>query len=237
MSSGFTLKQFHVNHGGCGMPVSTDGILLGAWAKLEQTQPILDIGTGSGLLALMAAQRTCDASITAIELDPTAALVAKDNFGHSPWSARLSCIEANLIHWFPTISKQTFGSIVCNPPYFNFGQQAQQGQRAQARHTDTLSHSTLLQALKHLLADNGQASLILPTYEGEQLIKAATDYGLSCCRLCRVQSTAQKPIFRLLMAFTASENRNCEETTLCIHDRNGYSAEFIALTQSFYLNM
>lgn len=99
MSRCFIFKQFTINDHGCGMPISTDGVLLGAWAKLPQQGHIVDIGTGSGLLALMAAQRTLATTITAIELDSIAVAAATANFAASPWQSRLQCIESEITHW------------------------------------------------------------------------------------------------------------------------------------------
>ncbi|GHA51102.1 tRNA1(Val) (adenine(37)-N6)-methyltransferase [Photobacterium aphoticum] len=243
MAKGFTFKQFHVNDHGCGMPVSTDGVLLGAWATLTPHAPILDIGCGSGILALMAAQRTAQASspghITAIDIDSGAVAAANLNFSASPWAARLQAVQADLADWTAQHTAGSFESIVCNPPYFNSGEQANCQARATARHTDSLPHATLLACLYTLLSDTGTASLILPQYEGEQLIAAAPAHHLVCTAVCEVQSTANKPVSRLLIALardtaaTASDTR----TPLIIHESGGYSADFTALTRDFYLKM
>lgn len=236
MSRSFNFKQFTINDHGCGMPISTDGVLLGSWAALPQQGHLVDIGTGSGLLALMAAQRTQATTITAIELDSAAATAATANFAASPWLARLNCIEDNIIHWSQHIPPASINAIICNPPYFNAGQQAQQQQRATARHTDTFSHQQLLAVISHLLTTDGSANIILPTYEGQQLITQAQAYGLYCRRQCDVRTTEHKPIMRTLIQLT----KNCsvtEQQQLCIHTGNGYSTDFIALTKDFYLKM
>ncbi|SMY37335.1 tRNA1(Val) (adenine(37)-N6)-methyltransferase [Photobacterium andalusiense] len=236
MSRSFSFKQFTINDHGCGMPISTDGVLLGAWARLPQQGHIVDIGTGSGLLALMAAQRTSATVITAIELDATAVTAATANFAASPWQSRLQCIDSDITHWCQAIAAASIDSIICNPPYFNTGQQAQQQHRATARHTDTLSHQQLLATIRHLLTTDGCASLILPTYEGQQLLTQAAAYGLYCQRRCDVRSTPHKPFMRTLIELT----KNCaitEQHQLCIHTENSYSSDFIALTKDFYLKM
>ncbi|WP_283597827.1 tRNA1(Val) (adenine(37)-N6)-methyltransferase [Photobacterium phosphoreum] len=236
MSRCFIFKQFTINDHGCGMPISTDGVLLGAWAKLPQQGHIVDIGTGSGLLALMAAQRTLATTITAIELDSIAVTAATANFAASPWQSRLQCIESDISHWCQHIPPASIDSIICNPPYFNAGQQAQQQHRAIARHTDTLSHQQLLATISHLLTPEGSANIILPAYEGQQLINQASAYGLCCQRRCDVRSTEHKPFMRTLIQL----NKNCsitEPQQLCIHTKNAYSTDFIALTKDFYLKM
>ncbi|WP_394166519.1 tRNA1(Val) (adenine(37)-N6)-methyltransferase [Photobacterium piscicola] len=236
MSRSFNFKQFTINDHGCGMPISTDGVLLGAWAGLPQQGHIVDIGTGSGLLALMAAQRTQATTITAIELDSSAAMAATANFSASPWSSRLQCIENNITHWCQHIASASIDSIICNPPYFNTGQQAHQQHRATARHTDSFSHQQLLETLRYLLTTDGSASIILPAYEGQQLINQASAYGLYCQRRCDVRTTMYKPIMRTLIELT----KNCvitEQQQLCVHTNNTYSTDFIKLTKDFYLKM
>ncbi len=116
MSRSFSFKKFTINDHGCGMPISTDGVLLGAWATLPQQGHIVDIGTGSGLLALMAAQRTQATTITAIELDSTAATAATANFESSPWQPRLVCIEDDITNWYQRIPPASINGIICNPP-------------------------------------------------------------------------------------------------------------------------
>lgn len=241
MAKGFTFKQFHVDDFGCGMPVSTDGVLLGAWAELSRHGQILDIGTGSGLLALMAAQRTSvnainPPQVVAIDIDPSAASAASQNFVRSPWSARLECIEQNVENWAARQPSSCFNTIVCNPPYFNSGLKADCQSRATARHTDSLSHPALLATIRHLLCDTGSANLILPELEGRQLVKLAPAYQLSCRRLCEVRSTEKKPVSRLLI--TLSRQPGDRETEqLSIHHQGQYSEQFSTLTRDFYLKL
>ncbi|MGF1757799.1 methyltransferase [Photobacterium sagamiensis] len=245
MAKGFTFKQFHVDDDGCGMPVSTDGVLLGAWAELPLQGHIVDIGTGSGLLALMAAQRTTSAlcTISAIELDTAAAKAAEHNFTASCWSDRLQCIQQDIVQWMATQPAHSVDAIICNPPYFNAGLQADCQARATARHTDNLPHEVLLTVIQHLLTAKGSASLILPEYEGRQLLLSAPEYGLHCQRLCIVKSTEKKPVSRLLIALSpvqcdrAIAEETYKEEQLCIHDNGQYSPEFITLTRDFYLKL
>lgn len=238
MAKGFTFKQFHVDDHGCGMPVSTDGVLLGTWAGLPELGEILDIGTGSGLLALIAAQRTGHTSlpVTAVEIDQPAANAARKNFADSPWASRLHCIEHNVQTWAQAQPTGRFNAIVCNPPYFNNGQQADSQARATARHTDSLSHSDLLTVIRHLLSEDGNASLILPEYEGRQLIEQATQHKLFCRRVCEVRSTERKPVTRLLITLSPQSGDTVSEA-LCIHHQGAYSEAFTTLTSDFYLKL
>jgi len=220
------------------MPVSTDGVLLGGWADVSQSNRLIDIGTGTGLLALMCAQRNTELNIVAVDIDEHAIEAAKTNFIASPWGSRLQ-----LFHWdiasFAKSNTAAFDTIICNPPYFNSGEQSSSTSRAKARHTDTLSHPTLLDSCKQLLLSGGRASFILPTEEAKQCIQRATDGQWHLSRLCKVKTTHKKDHTRYLfeLQLDADQSDATEETELIIHKGDGYSEEFIALTQSFYLKM
>ncbi|QUJ67979.1 methyltransferase [Photobacterium sp. GJ3] len=243
MNKGFTLKKFHVDDHGCGMPVSTDGILLGAWAEivqpsaaLETQSPLLDIGCGSGLLALMAAQRSQADKfpVLALDIDAHAVCAARQNFEASPWAACLQAEQQDLLTWAPRQTAGTYSTIWCNPPYFNHGEQANCQRRATARHSTSLPHPALLRCLAHLLAPQGKASLILPASEGERLLAQISDYGLHCHRICRVRSTATKAVSRYLITVSPQPGC-CEETELTLHEGGHYSPAFVELTRDFYL--
>jgi tRNA1Val (adenine37-N6)-methyltransferase len=234
----FHFKHFSVVQTGCGMPVSTDGVLLGAWFNVHQGQRLLDIGTGTGLLALMAAQRFPDITIDAIELDPLATQVAQYNVNQSKWADRISVEQRDILSYQVA---QPYDTIVCNPPYFTSGVSAQQSQRATARHALDLSHQTLLGCCDTLLTSLGRASFILPTIEADKMIEHAQQQGWSLTRRWRIQATPTKPISRVLFELSKPPQTLREERKLIIrhpsqHD-SGYSAEFIELTCAFYLKM
>ncbi|NIY93986.1 tRNA1(Val) (adenine(37)-N6)-methyltransferase [Vibrio diazotrophicus] len=237
-TKGFKFKQFSIEGGQSGMPVSTDGVLLGAWAfqeSLSGNPPsnILDIGTGTGLLALMCAQRFSNAEIHAIDIDQHAYHAAKINVSHSPWAERIVVEQANILD--ASLSK-TFDAIICNPPYFNDGEHSQHVQRATARHTKTLEHNQLIHISYQLLTEQGTASFILPTTEGEQFIALAKDAGFYLARVCKIKPTTNKPINRLLFEVRKQET-STEHSELIIRDELGYTQAFTELTRSFYLKM
>lgn len=229
----FNFKRFSVDDGQAGMPVSTDGVLLGAWAHLHNTHRLLDIGTGTGLLALMCAQRKPQAQITAIDIDPHAIQAAQYNVNQSEWASRIQLLMGDIL----TLPfAEQFDTIICNPPYFNTGKSAQQQQRAIARHTATLSHSALLQRCTELLTPQGRAHFILPIQEGTLFIQQAELTGWYLHRLCHVQPTPNKTAHRMLIELTLTASE-CQPDHLLIRDQFGYSPEFTALTRDFYLKM
>ena len=158
-SRGFTFKQFDIKHDKCAMKVGTDGVLLGAWA--EGGQRILDIGTGTGLIAIMMAQRYGEASVTGVDIDHDAAIQARDNASRTPFASRISIVESPV----QNLSADTHGlfdAIVCNPPFFTDSLKNPDQQRAVARHADTLPYRQLFETVAQLLAANGEFSAVIP---------------------------------------------------------------------------
>ncbi|USD65738.1 methyltransferase [Vibrio sp. SCSIO 43136] len=232
-TKGFQFKQFAIGAGCSGMPVSTDGVMLGAWAKATNANTLLDIGTGTGLLALMIAQRNTHAQITALDIEPNAISDASDNFKRSPWSERLNAVHSDVLAWQ---SDTLFDHIICNPPYFTSGETATNQSRAMARHTFTLDHQALLSRCSALLKPQGRASFVLPKVEGDQFIKLANRQHLFVTRYCQVRTTERKECTRLLFEL-AKQEHICQKSELVIHQDGRYSDSFIELTRDFYLKM
>ena len=234
----FSFKQFHIDDSHCGMPVSTDGVLLGAWAPLITAENILDIGAGSGLLSLMAAQRST-AKVTAIEIDNQAAVDCLYNINHSPWHDRIALKTQCVTQWAKTHSQQ-YDHILCNPPYFDNGPQSNDQRRAQARHTDTLNFEMLLSTIKRLLNQDGKASLILPQASLGRFLSLLGDHQLNLIERVDVISVEGKSPQRhlLLLTHKTAQARPTKVKQLIIRSRLGeYTQEMVELTRAFYLKM
>lgn len=235
MTNRFQFKQFSITDNDCGMPVSTDAVLLGAWARAGSDQSILDIGTGTGVLALMMAQRFPSAQIVAIDIDEMAATTALFNSAQSAWANSINVVHGDILLWE---NPRRFDTIICNPPYFTAGLQANDPRRAAARHTNNLSHRDLIKALKNRLEQKkGQAHLILPSLEADNLQREAASESLFCHQITSVKSTPDKPISRKLMTLSLQEPAQCKVNQLIIQEKGKYTADFIALTKDFYLKM
>ena len=232
---GFTFKQFYIDHSRCAMKVGTDGTLLGAWASLpDSTRNILDIGTGTGLIAIMAAQRHPDAQICAIDIDADCILQAEENVADCPWSERIKLYHSPLQEFS---SEEKFDVIISNPPYFVDSLLSPDAQRSTARHTATLSFEELTDGVIRLLAPEGRFALILPPAEYERFLSVARG-RLFVTRLCEVWSTPESGTKRIMAEFsTLPPAEPPTVKRLIIEDRGpqGYSEEYKTLTRDFYL--
>ncbi|MDD3490259.1 MAG: methyltransferase [Paludibacter sp.] len=232
----FKFKQFTVYHDKCAMKVGIDGVLLGAWADANNSESILDVGTGSGLIALMLAQRS-EAAITAIDIVADAVIQATENIENSPWKSRIHTVQTTLQH-FAGNAETKFDLIVSNPPFFINSLKAPEEKRNTARHTDTLTHEELIDNAIKLLSDNGRLSIILPVEEGTKCIEYANSKGLYCKKLVKVQPRPEKAAHRLLIEFTPVECET-EISEICIENggRGSYTEEFSRLLRDFYLKL
>ena len=233
---GFTFKQFHIDHSRCAMKVGTDGTLLGAWAALPpHAKKILDIGTGSGLIAIMAAQRHPTAKITAIDIDKDCVLQATENAVASPWAERIEVIETPLQEYSP---EEKFDVIISNPPYFADSMHSPDRQRTTARHTASLSFKELTDGVLRLLADDGLFAVILPTTESELLLSASRG-RLFTWRRCEVWSTPESGARRIMLELKREPPKDLAKKEKIIIEQGGrhvYSEEYKALSADFYLN-
>lgn len=234
----FTFKQFHIDDMNCGMAVSTDGVLLGAWAPLINAKRILDIGAGCGLLSLIAAQRS-QAEITGVELDNSAAIACQHNFDQSPWKGRLNLVCSSIQNLSQQLKYQNcFDHIICNPPYFEYGPQALHPQRAMARHTDSLSFSALIKAIDLCLTPQGQASLIIPFQSLPRFSACIAQSPLTISKQIFVKSVTTKTANRVLVLLDKAQPTDLKQEEFIIRDCEGnYTEQMIELTKEFYLKM
>jgi tRNA1Val (adenine37-N6)-methyltransferase len=234
----FQFKQFAVNQDQCAMKIGTDGVLLGAWAPID-TRPnsILDIGTGTGIIALMLAQR-CDAQqIDALEIDENAYEQAVDNFESSPWSDRLFCFHAGLDE-FVEEPEDEYDLIVSNPPFYTEDYFSNNEQRDLARFADAMPFEDLIEAADLLLSENGIFSVIIPFKEEASFIALAEKYELYPIKITRVKGTPTTEIKRSLLAFKRFELPVLLANELIIETaRHQYTPEYMELTKDFYLKM
>ncbi len=217
------------------MKVGTDGVLLGAWADVSKAKCMLDIGTGTGLIALMLAQRSA-AVIDAVEIESSAYHQATENVKASQWKDRINVFHQS-IQDFSKTQPKFYDLIVSNPPYFSRSFSSADKQKQLARHTDSLSFEALIRAVNSLLAPKGVFSLILPTDQAEHLINIAQEQNLFLFKELRVYPTQHKPEKRRLMSFSRQATVNFLSESLIIEpkQRHQYSPEYIALTKDFYL--
>ena len=204
------------------MKVGTDGVLLGAWA--QGGHHILDAGTGTGVIALMMAQRYPDAEVTAIDIDEGAVLQAKANVSASPFALRVRVLHQSLQQ-----HQGQYDAIVSNPPFFIDSLQAPDAQRNMARHAETLSYTDLMQAAWRLLADNGELSVVVPFDYRHRMEDEAVFCGFFPCRVCAVKTTQRKPARRFLLSFR-KHPCPCVSEEMTIGD-----ATYTQLTREFYL--
>ena len=236
MGNTFRFKQFTVRQERCAMKVGTDGVLLGAWAGLSDSRRLLDIGTGTGLIALMCAQRTAPAvRIDAVEIDGEAAAQAAENIAASPFAERIAVYRTALQQFRPV---EPYGHILCNPPYFTASLKCPDSRRSTARHNDSLPFSDLARCVAGMLTPDGCFSTVLPVNEGETFIGIARTYGLCPVRQTLVHPTPAAGAKRVLLTFAMHAAPPVAADTLTIELAPGiYTEEYIALTRDFYLKM
>ncbi|WP_434340018.1 tRNA1(Val) (adenine(37)-N6)-methyltransferase [Motilimonas cestriensis] len=238
-SRGFTFKQFHIEHDLCAMKVGTDGILLGAWAEVGLAGRILDIGTGSGLIALQLAQKAQpDSHIVAIEIDPNAAAQAEQNVANSPWPDKVK-VRCETLQGFAAQAQyqQQFDLIVSNPPYFPAGQDFPDQARAKARHNGSLNKRDLMQAILLLLSPSGRCDLVLPFDVALEYIDMASEVGLHLVHRVDVMTKKRSQPHRMLFSLSKQAQALCLSQLFIHSDNGGYSADFINLTREYYLKM
>ena len=234
----FQFKQFSVEQDRCAMKIGTDGVLLGAWTPIpDNIFSVLDVGAGTGIIALMLAQRSFAEQIDALEIDEEAYEQAVENFENSPWSDRLFCFHAGLDE-FVEEPEDEYDLIISNPPFYTEDYKTENEQRDLARFADAMPFEDLVEAADLLLSENGIFSAIIPYKEEEKFIALAKDFDLFPIKITRVKGTPTTEIKRSLLAFSRHISENFPVDELVIEtSRHIYTEEYIALTKDFYLKM
>ncbi len=233
---GFTFKQFFVAHDRCAMKVGTDGVLLGAWAPVEKARKVLDIGCGSGLIALMIAQRSApEVEIDGVELEPEAAQQASSNAAQSPWAERVH-IYVQDVHQFAESHPHQYDLIVSNPPYFAPAVACRDEARDTARYTGSLTHDALLNCAEKLITKEGVFCVVLPHDLGEELARLAVqqDWFVHC--QVNIRDRPGKPLHRMLLTLSRQPAETQYQHLDLRQSEGVYSPEFCALISEFYLN-
>ncbi|AWL11000.1 tRNA(1)(Val) (adenine(37)-N(6))-methyltransferase [Saliniradius amylolyticus] len=230
--AGFQFKQFHVAHDRCAMKVGTDSIALGSWVRVGSARRILDVGCGSGLLALMLAQKaSAGAFIEGIDIDLPAIAQARDNGAASPWSQQIAFYQSPVQSWRPT---KSYDLIVTNPPYFPAGQSFE-ARRQQARHQGSLNLSELMASVAQLLARDGTFWVVLPHTQQSELAQAAKDWRLCCYQQLRLRAQPHKPVSLVASAWGWQDTPFSSKTLVIRDNDNQYTAAFRRLCRHYYL--
>jgi len=212
--------------------VTTDAVLLGAWVDATKAAHILDIGTGSGVLALMMAQKYSDAMIDAIDIDAASVEEAKFNFSQSPWSARLSATCQDFKS-FETEKK--YDLIITNPPYFIDSLPSTSMQKATAKHDGALTYEQLINGITKLITEDGEAFLILPFVNFDRLAQIADSHNLYIKNTLEVCSFQFKKPYVVLVSLRKQISKTESEKLVIRNSDLSYTAAYQNLTAEFYL--
>jgi tRNA1Val (adenine37-N6)-methyltransferase len=240
----FRFQQFTVRDDRAAMKVGTDGVVLGAWTPIGDAQQILDVGTGSGLIALMLAQRSAEigSRIAAIDIDLAAAEQAIENFQASPWPDRLPN-DSDLVHcslnefaFVSTVTNSSFDLVVSNPPFFPVDKNTTSAKRSAARHTTDLSRRLFFEKIVSLLTDSGRICLILPFDQAEMTIKVTREFDLFLNSKMNVRANAVAAPKRVLLEFGMRPHQTTSSDELVIEtSRHVFTEQYAELTRKFHL--
>lgn len=231
----FHFKEFSIFQNHAAFRVGTDGVLLGSWVNIFDSKRILDVGTGTGLLALMCAQRNLQARIVGIDISEAAITDASSNFQLSIWKERL--LSKNIsFQEFANSASEKIDHIISNPPYFSNSLKNNHLDLRNSRHNDELSFEDFMDSSLKIISENGKISIILPEKEGQIFIDLAEKRNLFLNRICSVKPLPNKPINRLLMEFSLNKSNNLEEDSFSVElERHQYTEEYKDLTKDFLL--
>ncbi|MDR5589311.1 tRNA1(Val) (adenine(37)-N6)-methyltransferase [Christiangramia sp. SM2212] len=235
----FKFKQFSIDQDRCAMKIGTDGVLLGTWSSLDhQPESILDIGTGTGLIALMMAQRSDAELVDAIEIEENAYEQSVENFEKSDWGDRLFCYHAGFDEFVDEMQdEEKYDLIISNPPFYSENYKTGDENRDQARFADALPLSELIPGASLLLSENGHFDIIIPYAEEKKAIELAEKNNLFPIRITRVKGTESSPIKRSLISFGSTREKLIIDELILEISRHNYTEEFKNLVRDFYLKL
>ena len=235
----FQFKEFSIDQDRCAMKIGTDGVLLGAWAPLEhQPESILDIGAGTGLIALMLAQRSSALLIDALEIDEDAYEQAVDNFEQSPWGDRLFCYHAAFDEFVEEMhDEEKYELIISNPPFYAEDYTSENPSRNKARFAEALPFSELVEGVTKLLHPDGEFNTIIPYKEETNFIALAGEFGLFPKKITRVRGNETSAIKRSLLNFTFKEESAKKNELIIEISRHNYTDDYKSLVKDFYLKL
>lgn len=232
----FRFRQFTVHQDKCAMKVGTDSVLFGSWVQPNYAKRILDIGTGTGILALMMAQKS-EADIDAVDIDENAYLQSVENFKLSPWFQRLHSYHSSFQEFADRTDSQQYDLIIANPPYFHHASKPFGESRINARHNDALSFDELVAGVKKMLHPRGRLCVILPCKEGMEFMDKAQREGLFCHELVRIKTKADKVEKRLIIKFGFALGITSESEIIIQEEDGSFTNEYIELTRDFYFQL
>lgn len=233
----FKFKQFTIEQDRCAMKIGTDGVLLGAWISVKNNPfSILDIGAGTGIIALQLAQRSNAEMIDALEIDANAFEQCVDNFENSPWGDRLFCYHASLEEFVAEMDEE-YDLIVSNPPFYSEDYKSLDDSRNDARFTDALAFDELIDSASRLLSDEGIFALIIPRKEEADFIKMASEVNLFPNRICRVRGNDKSEEKRSMLEFSFEKTAVQIENLTIETSRHNYTQDYKNLVKDFYLKM
>lgn len=234
----FKFKQFTIEQDRCAMKIGTDAVLLGAWSPFPKNIfSALDIGAGTGVLALMLAQRSNAEQIDAIEIDEDAYEECVDNFENSPWSDKLFCYHAGLDEFLEEMEDESYDLIISNPPFYTDDYKSDEKKRNLARFEDALPFDELIESAANLLGEFGIFSTIIPFKEEKKFIAIAKEFQLFPFKTTHIKGTPSSEIKRSLLAFKWDEQINIVDELIIETARHQYTSDYIELTKDFYLKM
>jgi len=234
----FRFKQFTVHQDKAAMKIGTDAVLLGAWCEIDDdVDSILDIGSGTGVIALMLAQRSDAMTVDAVEIEDNAYEQTVENFEQSDWADRLFCYHATFQEFAKELSEEEeeYDLIVSNPPFYTDTFETKNKARNKARFTTSLSFEDLLIGVIAILSKEGKFAVILPFKEKDNFVAMAKEKNLYLNRICLVQGNPNSPISRCLLEFSFSETLIKEEKLVIEIERHQYTTSYKELTSKFYL--